>query len=195
MICLRACLFVLLVAASLLLATSCFSTREPNPPAAASDWTPPNQPDILIANFSTAVTTLNVVNYERCFSKASYSFYPDPTVARNNQGIFAAWGLQTSEVEYIRNLARLKDNAGGNRLAFASPRTNNLSADSLEYIADYELTLYQADTAYRNYNFKGTINLYLIRNAYNEWAIAAWRDTRTTPTLCWSQLKEKFVGR
>jgi hypothetical protein len=175
---------------------ACFSTRKAEAPGATSDWTPPNQPEILIANFRTAVTTLSLVNYERCFIREGYRFFPDPVVGASNLGLYTAWSLQNHELEYIRNLIRVKSaGVAPNTLLFTGQRFNNITADSVEFVSDYALTLYQTDTSYRQYQFAGQMSLFLSRNAFNEWVIGGWRDVRTGAPPSWTELKGKFVSR
>ena len=179
----------------LLSLSACFSTREPAQPGAASDFAPPLQPEILLSNLTAAVTRLNVANYERCFVPSGYVFVPDPGVARNNVGLFSQWALQPSELDVIRNLNRVKDGTTRNSLAFANARTNNITPDSVEYTADYRLQIYHTDTTFREYLFTGNLVFSLSRNAENEWRIARWRDAKTSPAPCWTELKERFAAR
>ena len=56
-----------------LLLAGCFRTRDPEPPNTGSDFTPPNRPEILLANFNAALTKLNV-------NKAPMVFQPGDLV-------------------------------------------------------------------------------------------------------------------
>ena len=175
--------------------SSCFALREPDAPAGPSTFTPPNQPEILMANFSTAVANADVVNYERCFVKEGFTFVPDPNVATNNRGLFENWTLQNHELEYMRNLQRIKIAGVPNRVIITNPKINNFTADSVEYIANYELGLNLQDTVFGSKPLKGNIILTLVRNTFNEWAIRRWTDNQTTQNQCWTKLKEKYVAR
>lgn len=175
---------------------ACFDLRDAAPPDAASNWTPPNRPEILISNFTLAVNELNLVNYERSFRPDVFTFIADPNVAANNQGLFSNWTFQNHELEYIRNMRRLLlPGSPPANLVFTNSAYNNLSADSVEFIADYNLSINLADTSLRTSNFKGNLAFTMARNAFNEWAIGRWRDTKTTSEPCWSELKQKYATR
>ena len=191
----RRCILLCIMHYTLCIQTACFSLREPEPPDAASTFTPPNQPEVLLSNFVTAVTTLNLPNYERCFARDNFTFSPDQQVAAGNLGLFQAWSFQSHELEYVRNLIRVRSQGQPGRLLFTNARTNNISADSVEYVADYDLTLTLTDTLFVPAHFQGNINLSLSRNPFNEWAIGRWRDTKTTAQPSWTELKEKYVAR
>lgn len=178
-----------------LLGTACFRTRDPEPPVSASDFAPPNQPETVLSNLTNAVTKLNVANYERCFSTSHFLFSPDPGVARNNTGLFSNWALQPSELDVLRNIDRVKDGTSQNRLVFSNARTNNINADSVEYVADYRLQIQHLDTTFRQYVFTGNLNFSMMRNLENEWRIVRWRDAKTGADPCWSDLKQHFATR
>lgn len=180
----------------LLTLASCFNLREPDAPGAASNWTPPNQPEVLIQNFNLAVNDLNLVNYERSFNAARFRFTADASVAANNQGLFSNWSFQNHEMEYVRNLKRLvQTGQSPAQLTFLDTRYNNLSADSVEFIANYSLYIYVQDTSLHQNNFTGNMILSLGRNAFNEWAIGGWRDAKSSGQPCWSELKQKYAAR
>jgi hypothetical protein len=184
--------------AAILVATllaGCFTKRDPEPPLSASEFAPPNQPEIVLTNLTAAVTKLNVANFERCFVTNNYLFYPDPGVAANNIGLFSNWALQPSELDVIRNLDRAKDGTSLNKLVFSNARTNNINADSVEYTADYRLQMQHKDTTFQQYVFTGNLIFSMHRNADNEYRIARWRDTKTNPGPCWTELKQHFATR
>lgn len=181
----------LLGCAPLLLLTACFELREPEPAAAASDWLPPTQIDILLANFTTAVQTLNVVNYERTFVGPQYRFIPDPTSAGTATTLFANWSVN-EERDYLSGLRRRSTPTGQNQLTLSSRRDQFFTADSAEVSALYQLRIVQSDTAFRATVLEGNIRL-LVRRRNNEWKIASWRDQRTSGTMSWTDLKKYFI--
>jgi myo-inositol-hexaphosphate 3-phosphohydrolase len=149
----------------------------------------------VLSNLAAATTKLNVANYERCFARENYIFYPDPGVAQNNVGLFSNWTLQPNELDVLRNFDRAKDGTSLNRLAFANARTNNINADSVEYTADYSLTMQHKDTTFPFYVFTGNLIFSMKRGQDNEYRITRWRDTKTTATPCWTELKQHFATR
>ena len=175
----------------LLLTTACFELRDPEPAAAASDWLPPTQIDILLANFTTAVQTLNVVNYERTFTGPQYRFIPDPTSAGTATTLFANWSVN-EERDYLNGLRRRSPASGQNQLTLSSRRDQFFTADSAEVSALYQLKITQTDTAFRATVLEGNIRL-LVRRRNNEWKIASWRDQRTSGTMSWTDLKKYFI--
>lgn len=175
----------------LLALPACFQLRDPEPAAAASDWLPPTQIDILLQNFTSAVQTLNAVNYERCFSGPQYRFVPDPTTAGTATTLFTNWSV-SEERDYFSSLRRRAPMPGQNVLTLSGRRDQLFTADSAEVTALYQLRLVQSDTAFRAAALEGNIRL-LLRRRSNEWKIAGWRDQRTSGTACWTDLKIYFI--
>ena len=178
-----------LAALALLALPACFQLREPEPSAAASEWIQPTQIDILLANFTTAVQRLNVANYERSFSGPDYRFGPDPTSAGSSPALFANWSVP-EETTYFTSLRRRAAGAGAT-LTLSSRRDQLYTADSVEVSALYQLKVTQQDTAFHAGVLQGSMRL-ILRRRHNEWRIIAWRDQRTGPGLCWTDLKKYF---
>lgn len=181
-----------LLAVGLLLALpACFQLREPEPATVASEWIQPTQVDILLSNFTTAVRTLNVANYERCFRGPDYRFIPDPTSAGSSQAIFANWSVP-EEATYITSLRRRTPPGTANSLLLTDRRDNPFSIDSVEITALYQLRVTQQDTGFRASLLQGSLRLVVVRRRDNEWKIKEWRDQRTSPNACWTDLKRYF---
>lgn len=178
-------------------AGGCFTVREPetaSPATLNSNRLSPVQPDILIQNFIQSVTSLNTGNYERCFNRDLFLFIPDPTVAQNNQGLFARWGF-IEEIEYFKNLQEQSVQTENNTLVFEQIQRNFINPDSVEYQADYKLEVFHQDAGFNFFIFEGNIRFVMRRNADNEWEITAWRDNKTGTNPCWTELKEHFFIR
>lgn len=175
----------------LLALPACFQLREPEPAAAAGEWTPPTQIDILLANFVTAVQNLNAGNYERTFTGPDFRFVPDPTSAGTAPALFANWST-TEELAQFNSLRRRSPRVS-QQLTLTDRRDNLYTPDSAEVTALYELRIAQPDTAFRPKVLQGNLRL-LVRRRQNEWRIAAWRDQRTAPNQpCWTDLKKYFI--
>jgi hypothetical protein len=183
--------WAILVLASGLL-PACFQLREPEPAANASEWIQPTQVDILLANFITAVQHLNVANYERSFSGPDYRFVPDPTSAGSSPALFANWSVP-EETTYFTSLRRRSPPGAAttNSLTLSGRRDQLYTADSVEVSALYQLRVTQQDTAFHAGLLQGNLRL-ILRRRNNEWRIIAWRDQRTGPGLCWTDLKKYF---
>ena len=175
---------------ALLALPACFQLREPEPAATASEWIQPTQIDILLANFTTAVQNLNVANYERSFSGTDYRFVPDPTSAGSSPALFANWSVP-EETTYFSSLRRRSVGITTNSLTFTGRRDQLYTADSVEVTALYQLKITQQDTAFHAGTLKGNVR-FILRRRNNEWRIIAWRDQRTSPGLCWTDLKKYF---
>jgi hypothetical protein len=182
-------LAAVLLAGALSLA-GCFQLREPEPSTVASEWIQPTQIDILLANFTTAVQHLNTANYERSFSGPEYRFQPDPTSAGSAQSVFANWSV-TEETTYFNSLRRRTAPGVYNTLTLTNQNQQFFNTDSAEITALYQLRVTQQDTAFHAGLLQGSIRL-LVRRRNNEWKIAGWRDQRTGPGLCWTDLKKYF---
>lgn len=175
---------------ALLALPACFQLREPEPAASASEWIQPTQIDILLANFTTAVQNVNVGNYERTFSGPDYRFVPDPTSAGSSPALFANWSVP-EETTYFSSLRRRTATGTTNTLTLSGRRDQLYTTDSAEVSALYQLKITQQDTAFHAGLLQGNMRL-LLRRRNNEWRIVAWRDQRTTPGLCWTDLKKYF---
>ena len=179
-----------LLGLGLLAVPGCFQLREPEPSATASEWIQPTQVDILLSNFITAVQHLNVANYERTFSGPTYRFVPDPTSAGSSPALFANWSVP-EETTYFSSLRRRTAAGVSNTLTLTDRREQLYTTDSVEVSALYQLKVTQQDTAFHAGVLKGNIRL-VLRRRNNEWRIVAWRDQRTSPGLCWTDLKKYF---
>ncbi|GAB3652612.1 hypothetical protein GCM10027594_27140 [Hymenobacter agri] len=180
-----------LLALLLLLALAgCGKLHEPEPAAAASEWIQPTQIDILLANFTTTVQRVNVANYERTFSGPDYRFVPDPTSAGSTPALFANWSVP-DETTYFGSLRRRTAANTTNTLTLSGRRDQFYTTDSAEVSALYQLKITQSDTAFHAGLLQGNLRL-LLRRRNNEWRIVAWRDQRTSPALCWTDLKKYF---
>ena len=182
----------LLTLLPLLALPACFQLREPEPAAAASEWIQPTQIDILLANFTTAVQHVNVANYERTFSGPGYRFVPDPTSAGSSPALFANWSVP-EETTYFSSLRRRTPANANNTLILSGRRDQLYTTDSAEVSVLYQLRITQLDTAFHAGLLQGNLRL-ILRRRNNEWRIVAWRDQRTSPALCWTDLKKYFIS-
>ena len=184
---------LLFQAACALALPACFQLREPEPSVTSSEWIQPTQIDILLANFGTAMQRVNVANYERSFSGPDYRFVPDPTSAGSAPGLFANWSVP-EETTYFTSLRRRSAPTVSNSLVLTDRRDQLYTADSVEVSARYQLRITQQDTAFRAGLLQGNIRL-ILRRRNNEWRIIAWRDQRTGPGPCWTDLKKYFISK
>ena len=182
--------FLFLFALPLLALPGCFQLREPEPAVAASEWIQPTQIDILLSNFVTAVQRVNVANYERSFSGPGYRFVPDPGSAGSSPGLFANWSVP-EETTYFSSLRRRTAATTTNTLTLSNRSNQLFTTDSAEVSALYVLKITQQDTAFHAGVLQGNLRL-VVRRRNNEWRIVAWRDQRTSPALCWTDLKKYF---
>ena len=181
----------LLLCLLLLTFSGCFNVREPEKPGAPSEWISPTQPDILMSNFTLAVSQLNVTNYERCFVPNGFRFMADPEIA-GGTAIFQQWTIN-EEREYFTSLKSKTPEKTLNYLQLVNGRESYFTPDSLEYTALYKLTLAHTDTVtFKPEVFKGTLRL-LLRRQQNEWKIAQWQDQREPDMPCWSDVKKHFI--
>ena len=185
---LRSCSFISFLCLGLLL-SGCFNVREPEPPGTTSGWTTPTEAEILLTNFSTAVTTLNTSNYERCLAAGRLRFLPDPAVSNQSNSIFNNWSI-TEERDYFTSLADSTGQAAGHALEFSNKRQNFFNTDSVELSLDYVLTI-RHQARYPEHTFNGLMVLVLVRKN-NEWRINTWRDSRNSDQPCWTDLKRYF---
>jgi hypothetical protein len=185
-------LFIYVLAFSTL---SCFSLREPALPSGSSGYITPTEPSVLLQNLNVAYTTLNADNFIRCFNEDKFKFTPEPTVP-SAVSTFNNWALRKEERDVIINIRNKTTSSSLNRLTFTNPSENFITTDSLEYNAQYQLQLFNSDTAINSSNLQGRIRFIMVRNKNsNEWHINTWQDNRiSTQFPCWTQLKQRFVA-
>ena len=186
----RALAFLAFLAVGAMLG-GCFALREPEAPGTAGTWTSPTQPSILLENFDLAVTTLNPVNYERCFAP-NLHFIPDPATAGSASGVFDNWTLAEERI-YLARLKESSSVATANQLVFTGKQEVFFNADSLEINTRYTLNLQHEDTTFRHYHFAGAMRL-ILRRRQNGWQILSWQDNRNSDSLCWTDLKKHFYA-
>lgn len=174
--------------------TSCFNERSPKKPEENTDWLTPTEPSILIENLQKAISTLNLNNYRRCIATENFRFKADPTLTANNLGLFNAWTWD-NETQYFNNLTQAsKPINPNNSFQLINTRIINISSDSLELTADYNLSIYHQDTSFQSVTFAGLLSFQMKRNRQNEWQIAGWQDNKTKSTPCWTELRQHFFA-
>jgi len=172
----------------------CFNERSPKKPEDNTDWLTPTEPSILIENLQKAISTLNLNNYRRCIATDNFRFKADPTITANNLGLFNSWTWD-NETQYFNNLTRASvPLSSNNSLQFINTRFINISSDSMELTADYNLSIYHQDTSYQSVTFAGLLSFQMKRNRLNEWQIASWQDNKTKSTPCWTELRQHFFA-
>lgn len=173
---------------------SCFNERSPKKPEENTGWISPTEPSILIENLQRAVATLNLNNYRRCLLPEQFRFRADPNLAANNLGLFASWSWD-NENQFFNNLTLFSQPVNpGNSLAFSNVRIVNANPDSLEYTADYNLSIYHQDTRFQAVTFAGLASFQMKRNRQNEWQIVSWQDNKTRENPCWTELRQHFFA-
>jgi len=174
---------------------ACFSERSPNKPDENTSWITPTEPAILIENLKKAFTKLDLNNYRRCFLVERFSFRADNTLLANNLGLFSVWNWD-NENQFFNNLNRAGQPVNANnQFQLTNIRTINYTIDSLEYTADYMVSVYHQDTAFSAVNFSGLLTFQMKRNRQNEWQIVTWQDNKTKPATCLTELRQHFFAR
>jgi hypothetical protein len=177
-----------------LVLVSCFNERSPKKPGENTGWVSPTEPSILIENLQRAVTTLNLNNYRRCLLAEQFRFRADPSLQANNLGLFASWTWD-NENQFFNNLSLFSQPVNpGNSLTFSNVRIINANPDSLEYTADYSLSVYHQDTRFQAVTFGGLASFQMKRNRQNEWQIVSWQDNKTRENPCWTELRQYFFA-
>ncbi len=177
---------------ALLILQGCFKTRPVEPPSASSsDWVSPTDYTILLDNLKTAIAQRNTQNYLRCFDQEALRFEPAASLFNNNEGIWLNWNA-LDEQAYFDNMIADLAVLSGNSLSLIEQDLQDVSADSLRYVGDYNLRINHPDTTITTF-FKGQVQLVIRLNSFNEWAIQRWRDIETHPDSSWSELKLKYV--
>jgi hypothetical protein len=178
----------------LILLMGCFNERVPGKPEENTGWISPTEPNVLLDNLKKAVSSLDLNNYKRCFKEENFVFKADPNIAANNLGFFSNWTWET-ENQYFNNLRQASlPPSGNNALNFTNTRLINFNPDSLEFTADYSLSIYHQDKKFEPVNFVGLLSFQMKRNRQNEWQIIVWQDNKTKTTACWTELRQHFLA-
>jgi hypothetical protein len=184
--------WLLLLGIALAVCTSCFNTRDVEPPdQSSSDWVSPTDYTILLKNFERAIGQQNIQNYLRCMKADHLRYVPSTPTYTGNQLIWDSWSWQ-DEQAWFSNVKEHLGLSSGNGLALHQVDLQSFSSDSVRYIGDYELVMNHTDTAL-TVRFVGQLEFLCKTNAYNEWEIARWIDYETHPDSSWSRLKLAYV--
>jgi len=178
----------------ILFLSACFSERSPKKPDENTNWISPTEPNILLDNLKKAVSSLDFNNYRRCLAVEKFSFKADQTIAANNLGLFSNWVWDT-ETQFFNNLRQASTPINGNNnLNLSNNRFINFNPDSLEFTADYSLSIYHQDTSFKSVNFSGLLSFQMKRNRQNEWQIITWQDNKNKSSACWTELRQHFFA-
>lgn len=174
--------------------TACFQERTPATPTRTSDFVSATEPSVLIQNLAAAYSGLNADNVIRCFNEDRFRFIPEPTVT-GAVNLFATWTLRKEERDVLINLKNRTTSTTNNRLSFEGVQQNFITPDSLEYLARYNLKVFQSDTSFNGTDLAGKVRFVMVRNpSTNEWRINLWQDNAlSTGQLCWTDLKARFI--
>lgn len=176
------------VAACLLAA--CFRTRPVEPPDnLGSSWQPPTSGEMLVGNFVSAIQSLNIQNYQRCFSEGNgYRFVPSPALLNGHENVWQNWS-KNDEQTYLTNVKSRLLSGSAPQFQLSNPVVQNLSADSMNYTAGYSIFLPFQDTS-KQRRFVGQVSLVLKLNTNaNVWEIHRWTDIAAQADSSWSKLK------
>ena len=167
-----------------------FKTRDPEAPTQSiSTFETPTSHDIVLRNFSYAISENNVRNYIRCFVDTlyrPYQFEPSPEEAPK----FVVWTLE-SEQRYFQNI--------GVSLTGPSSLTDSVTLVNLSpgppatavYFLNYTLYVPHQDPRAPKL-FRGSMELDLTEDSLHLWSIYRWADKKTGPDSTWSYLKAWF---
>lgn len=183
---------VIIIIISILM-SGCFRVRTPEPPDnQGTSWNPPTSPDLLLSNFMMAFQSMNVQNYSRCFSEQSYRFSPTPTWYNGHESIWQNWSIN-DERTYLNNVKSNLKTGAVVQLFWEEALFQNLSADSVNYTANYRMAVAHKDTTLSD-AFHGKITLKMKLNpAGNIWEITEWADLEVYPDSAWSKLKLTYI--
>lgn len=170
-----------------------FSSRVAEAPnVGRSNFTPPVNPQDVIANLQNSISDKNVQNYILCLidsASAGKNFQFISSGGSVSQG-FETWTIKNEE-QYFQNLI-IKIPEGQtvvltlNKENYGAPQ-----GDSIIYTAEYTLSVPHNDPKIPVF-FQGDIKLVLFRNNRSTWAISTWHDIKNSTISTWSDLKGWF---
>lgn len=173
-----------------------FSTRMPeNPVQSRTTWIPATTIDILIENLKSSLSEKSTENYMKCFIdpafvNKNFSFIPATESYSMYSTLFSNWTLQNERV-YFENLkSKMKEN-GFITLSISNEVRGTIQGDSINYSADYLLIVDHSVESFSR-EFQGHLQFTLLRNVKGEWSILSWKDSKSSESLTWSDLKGRF---
>ncbi|MCI4668361.1 MAG: hypothetical protein MRZ79_09495 [Bacteroidia bacterium] len=174
------------------LALSCFSIREVEPPLTTdSDWVSPTDYELLLDNLEQSIIMGNTQNYLRCFNQDSLAFTPVSRLLNDNESIWLNWS-SLDERTYLDNLFQDLSVSSGNSVILSELDLQNVTSDSLRYVGNYLLRI-NHNTEDLTTLFKGQMQLVIKLNSFNEWEIHRWIDIETAVDSSWSSLKLAYI--
>jgi hypothetical protein len=173
-----------------------FAPRDAEEPNSTSgQFLPPSEAANVVANLQKAVELKSVAGYAGCFSDGStglpaFSFIPSSEGSAQYGPLFQNWSTN-EERAYFQNLSAQVTATSASSLTLIQKSILG-AADSSIVEYDYVLVFEHTDGSFPK-SASGHMQLALLRNSNNVWAITRWSDFKTTPTATtWSLFKGKF---
>jgi hypothetical protein len=170
-----------------------FKTRTPAEPSQqSSNYIPPTDASIVFQNIVNAFQDRDAYNYNKSFSKTSYSFEPATSARIRYGGELLNWD-KTKEEDYFNNVIKnLQPNS--NVTLLFTPMTSTNYADSCEIGTAYHLNVPHTKVNVAK-SFTGQSQFTFIRDPQNgNWYISRWVDIGANPSdSTWSDLKGAFA--
>ncbi len=180
-----------LLFAGIIFSLGCFEIRPVEPPSSSSsDWVSPTDYIILLDNLKRSMAEGNVQNYLRCFDQDHFHFAPAASLFNNNESVWLNWSLLDEQASLENLLVEL--GGSGSSLSLLEADLQDVTADSLRYVGEYNLRINHDDTTFTTL-FRGQLQFLIRLNSFNEWEIERWADIETHPDSSWSLLKLRFT--
>jgi len=172
-----------------------FETRDAElPTQPRSDFIPPTTPQIVIANFTSAIFQKDINNYTNCladtnFLGSRFIYIPD-VASQSAYPIFSNWD-KSKENSYYTNLVNQTSVSSSSSL-FLSNMTSNITSDSAIIDSDY-LLVYNHNRSNVAKQAKGKLRFIITHDSRNLWAIKTWTDFKVNDgDTTWSVIKANF---
>jgi hypothetical protein len=185
------------VTAALLCLAGCqlFAPRDAEPPTSSSgQFLPPSEAANVIANLQKSIELKSVTGYAQCFSDGStglpaFVFLPSSEGTALYGPLFQNW-TASEERAYFQNLSAQVTSTSASSLILVQKSLLS-AADSTIAEFDYVLTFEHTDASFPK-TAAGNMQIALLRNNSNVWAITRWSDFKTSSSATWSLFKGKF---
>ena len=191
---------IYIVLPAFLVSCDLFNTRSPEgPDQTKSNYTPPDQPTILIQNMINSFTDKNTDNYRKSFESVgdlannTFTFVPSSAAQVAYQGIWDGWDIN-SEVQYFKGIQTSVPDALPMTLTLSTEQTSFsvLGADSVKYSSSYSISIPQINSDVLNY--QGNVEFTMIRDSRQLWVIYFWKDNAIGDSPSWSDLKGSYAN-
>lgn len=189
----------------LLAGCSFLTTRQPeDPDAGNSSFIPPTSPDIVVRNFTNAISERNIQTWVSCFLDTDtslapgiarmYRFEPTAQVAAQYGPLFLDWSIERERQSFTTYAALPQVATNPPVLILGQTNFDVVTPDSAILLSPYRFVPRHSYSGLSD-TLTGSIRLSIVRSSSGFWYIGTWSDFSANDTSAtWSLLKARLVN-